>query len=136
MPPESVEDYFRRIYLEAADSIVNCIRDRFDQEGYKTYSKLQQLLLKTCNKQHVDEELLNFVCDFYGEDLRKGELRIQLEILGETMKATLEPNAKQSERTLPEVVDHMRGLSPGNREILSQVCTLIKLILVCMRQMQ
>ncbi|KAJ8032718.1 hypothetical protein HOLleu_26331 [Holothuria leucospilota] len=61
MPPESVEDYFRRIYLEAFDSIVNCIRDRFDQEGYKTYSKLQQLLLKTCNKQHVDEELLNFV---------------------------------------------------------------------------
>lgn len=126
MPPESVEDYFRRIYLEAVDTIVNCIRDRFDQEGYKIYSKLQQLLLKTCNQQHVDEELLKFVCDFYGEDLRKGELRVQLETLGETMEAT----AKQSEWTLPEVVDHMRGLSFGNRELLSQVCTLVKLILV------
>lgn len=45
-------------------------------------------------------------------------------------EATLELNTKQSEWTLPELVDHIRGLSSGNRGGLSQVCMLIKLILV------
>ena len=62
--PDTIKEHYRRIYLEAVDSIVNCICDRFEQDGYKMYTKLQQLLLKSCNNQEVDEELLKFESDF------------------------------------------------------------------------
>lgn len=44
-PPDTIMEYFVRIYLEAVDSIVKCIHNRFEQEGYEMYAKLQQLNL-------------------------------------------------------------------------------------------
>ena len=125
-PPESPKDHYKRIYLEAVDHIVNCIRSRFEQEGYKTYSKLQKLLLTACNNQIVDEDTLTFVCNFYGDDLRKNDLRAQLEIITTTLKGT----TSQPEWTLPKVVTYMQGLGRGAREHLASICTLLKLILV------
>ena len=43
---ETVEDHYRVIYFEALDLIISCIENRFDQPGYKTYGKVQMLLLK------------------------------------------------------------------------------------------
>ena len=43
--PESVEDHFRAIYFEAVDTVTGCIKQRFDQPGYKQYSILETLLL-------------------------------------------------------------------------------------------
>ena len=126
-PPDTIKEHYRRIYLEAVDNIVSCIGDRFEQEGYKTYAKLQQLLLKSCNNEEVDEELLKFVCNFYGDDFKKGDLRSHLQ----TIKATFKnDNSKKTDCTLPMFVDYMRGLSPSERNHISQVCILVKLILV------
>ena len=47
---ETVEDRFRVVYFEALDLIISCIEDRFDQPGYKTYGKVQALLLKAVAK--------------------------------------------------------------------------------------
>ena len=50
--------YFRQhYYFEALDLAVNCIRDRFDQPGYKVYSNLEQLLLKAIKEKDVTTEL-------------------------------------------------------------------------------
>ncbi len=45
----TVEDQYRVIYFEALDLITSCIENRFDQPGYKTYKKVQELLLKACS---------------------------------------------------------------------------------------
>ena len=47
--PEFEEDiisYYRKIYYEAPDCITNAILDRFDQKDFKTYIKLENLLIK------------------------------------------------------------------------------------------
>lgn len=53
----TVEDHYRAIYFEALDLLTACIKDRFNQLGYKTYGKVQALLLKAATSQPYEEEL-------------------------------------------------------------------------------
>ena len=55
------EDYYRAIYFEALDTVVNCIKDRFDQEGYKIYSKLELLLLKMARNIKIIMTMLSCI---------------------------------------------------------------------------
>ena len=44
--PLSPENHYRTIYYETIDTkIVACIGDRFEQEGYQMYSKLEQMTI-------------------------------------------------------------------------------------------
>ena len=43
--PSSIEDHYRIQYFEALDLLIACIKDRFDQIGYRVYSKLETLLV-------------------------------------------------------------------------------------------
>ena len=38
--------HYRATYFKSSDCIVNAIEDRFDQEDFRTYVKLENLLLK------------------------------------------------------------------------------------------
>ena len=40
----SIEAFYRRIYYEVIDYVVQAIRSRFDQNGYQILSKLEQML--------------------------------------------------------------------------------------------
>ena len=42
--PSSPSSHYRRIYYEGLDLIINCVRNRFEQFGYKVYQQLQDLL--------------------------------------------------------------------------------------------
>ena len=42
--PESAKDHYRVQYYEALDLAVTSITTRFDQKGYHTFSKVEQLL--------------------------------------------------------------------------------------------
>ena len=53
---ETVGDQYRQIYYQAIDTIVGTIRDRFDQDGYKTYSDLENLLLKAIRNEFFDKK--------------------------------------------------------------------------------
>ena len=44
--PADVISHYRRIYFESLDCIISAIRDRFDQEDYRIYVQLENLLLK------------------------------------------------------------------------------------------
>ena len=63
----TVEQHYRQMYYEALDLIITCIRERFDQPGYRVYSKLQDLLLKCVNGKGYSEEF-DFLTDFYEDD--------------------------------------------------------------------
>ena len=43
----SVEFFYRRTYYEVIDHVVQAIHSRFDQDGYKTLSRLEKLLCNT-----------------------------------------------------------------------------------------
>ena len=43
---EKFEDFARQIYFEVLDLLINAIKNRFEQEDYKRYIILENLLLK------------------------------------------------------------------------------------------
>ena len=50
------KDYYRQIYYEALDLIVQSIKDRFEQPGYKVYKCLEDLVIKAANKLDFSEQ--------------------------------------------------------------------------------
>ncbi len=67
------EDHYRIIYFEAFDIVIAQITDRFEQEGYQMYSKLENFLI---GKQDDD---LDELIEFYGNDFENDALLAQLD---------------------------------------------------------
>ena len=44
--PETAVNHFRSMYMEAVDDIINSIKNRFEQQGFKVFRQVEQLLLK------------------------------------------------------------------------------------------
>ena len=44
--PVTAQDYYRRIYFEAIELMMNAIDQRFDQPSFVTYAKMESLLIK------------------------------------------------------------------------------------------
>ena len=83
--PESIAGMFRQHYYETLDLVINTIKDKLDQPGYRTYKNLQELLLKSVTSPPAAYEAeLDFVVDFYGQDFNKNTLKVQLETLHTT----------------------------------------------------
>ena len=111
---------YRHIFFEALDLIICGIQT---QPGYQVYCKLENLLLKAANKVNFDEEL-QFVTEFYGDDLNIDQLRLHLDIMSQNLPKF------NGRYTLQCVVLYIRDLTPIQRVLVSQVCTLVSLILV------
>ena len=78
--PETPENDYRRKYFEVIDTVITCIKERFDQEDYVMFAKCEQVLLKAVRGQQYEIEL-GKVCDFYHDDYDKNLLSIQLKTL-------------------------------------------------------
>ena len=119
------EAHYRQIYYGALDHVVGAIRDRFDQPGYNTYRNLEELLLKACRGENYNAEL-DFVCEFYKDDLSKAQLDSQLPLL----QPLCETEGKNEIITLHDVVHILGGLSSVASVAFSFVWTVMKLLLV------
>ena len=64
---ETVEGLYRSIYYEALDLVINGIKARFDQPGYKVYSNLETLIMRAAKHEEFDEAL-EFITKFYKDD--------------------------------------------------------------------
>ncbi len=117
-----VQSYYRQYYFEALDLIINCITTRFDQEGYRAYCKLESLLLKSIKKEDFTEEL-DFIVKFYQEDFQAEMLHMQLNILA----LNYPPDAGND---VHSIIKFLRLSSISQRELISQVCSLVSHILV------
>ena len=114
----TTDDHYRAIYFEAFDTVIHQINDRFDQEGYQVYSKLEKLLRKNCDKQCLDE-----VLKFYKDDFEKDELLAQLD--------TFHANYSfDDSSTIKDYVIVIQEMSIGERALLKEVVKLVRLILV------
>ena len=85
--PGTVEEHYRAVYFEALDLIMSCISDRFDQPGYKTYAKVQALLLKAVKSEAYQDEF-DFVNAFYGSDFDYLQLETQLGIFAQHFQSS------------------------------------------------
>lgn len=88
--------------------------------------KIEQLLLKACSGKDYEGEL-SFVCDFYGQDLNKGDLESQLKVLRTLYDDKTENVKHPSIGSLKKV---LQSLNPAQRGIVSMVCKAFQLLLV------
>ena len=120
----SPKAHYGQIYYEGLDLIVNCIKNHFDQPGFKVYRNLQELLLKASTNTNYQEEY-DYVTKFYADDFDPVALKTQLELY-----STLFTENKNAVPTMQDVFSSMRDLSAAQKNLLSEVCTLTKLVLV------
>ena len=73
-----VTSYYRRIYFETLDCISNAMEDRFDQEDFRTYVKLENLLSKVVKGDIFIQEY-NDVMAIYGSKFDENRFQVLLE---------------------------------------------------------
>ena len=125
------KDCYRQQYFEAIDLVVNCIKDRFQQPGYEVYCNLEQLLLKACQREDITSNL-DYVCSFYKDDFQPEFLRTQLLTFGldfqRIQREAYGDNDKKP--TIFDIKEYFTSLTTAQKSLLSQVCLVIKLVLV------
>ena len=121
--PVTPKDLYRQHYFECLDLIINHIKGRFDQPGFALLRNLEDLLLKAVWNENYATEL-EFVLDMYKDDFDVSNLKTQLELLY-TSFSSLEKRP-----TLLEVQDHFAAMSLAQQSYMSEICILLKLILV------
>ena len=120
--PMSVKDHYRPVYFSAIDTVVQAIQQRFDQDGYRQYKQLEELLFQGCRGQYIAAELQN-VQALYKDDMKPELLQAQL--------AILHTHFANSNKTpsIKEVVSYLQFLFTRNI-FMSDVVVLVELILV------
>ena len=54
----SPKSYYKRIYFEALDLVINCVISRFNQPGYVQYKNMKELLMLAANGKDFKEKIL------------------------------------------------------------------------------
>ena len=75
--PVSVEDHYRPIYFSSIDTVVQAIQQIFDQDGYRQYKQLEELLFKGCRGQFIAAELQNVQALYKGSPSAEREPGVQ-----------------------------------------------------------
>ena len=111
------EEHYRAVYLETFDLIIACIRDHFDQPGYRIYHNIEKLLLR----ENFDQEF-DIVMHFYGDDFNYSLLKSQFQLLHGQVQ-------QSSHQTVSLATELLLKLGRSS-SLLSEVVKLVSLILV------
>ena len=125
--PSTPKEFFRNICFELYDQTVNGIKERFNQPDCRIYVNLQKLILKAFNKEDFSKEL-EAVTDFYDSDFERFNLESQLQLLHQIGLKFKEQNHKRF--TIQDVITLMQKLPRAHKNMIPEVLTLMKLILV------
>ena len=123
--PSTVEDQYRCIYFEALDLAVTCIKSRFDQKGYKTFSHLEQLFYKACRGECFSEEL-DFVHDYFYDDFNKDDLAAELI----TLRQLYHSSVGDELPSVKTIKTALSSLSSAQRMLLTTASKLFQMLLI------
>lgn len=121
-PSWNSQDYFRSVYFETLDLAINFILDRFNQPGYKVYSHLESVLLNAVNGNDFLEHL-DYVCNFYEEDLERNSLLTQLQTLWVQLGGEKDLGSN-------DVMAYLKSLLSVTVDYFSEIFNVARLILV------
>lgn len=124
----TVKEMYRQFYFESYDHVINGIKKRFDQPDFQMYAAMQNILLYAIKGKDVRNEMDRPILakgvsfsQFYADDLNVGLLETQLELL---------PQIFQDAVHIHEIFTKVRGMSEAQRKLISEVVTLVKLIMI------
>ena len=119
----TAEGYYRQEYFAVLDMVTACVEEWFDQPGYKVVTLLESVLLKAAVGKQLSDKNVDKVLAHVGDDVSRSGLVSQLETLTAAMSATTHPSIR-------DIQGYLQTLSPSQRLNLSEVCTLLKIVLV------
>ena len=119
--PANAYDHFKPIYLEALDSIINAIKERFNQPAFELFSQVEQLFLKAIIKEDHSEELKVLATNFQG-DYNADSITAELQLLPTIFE-------KSPPINLEDVVSVIKPLSHEKRVLIRNDLVIIRLIL-------
>ena len=115
------------MYYAAIDVTTECIRTGFNQEDFKVYQSIQELLLKAAAGEDHDEELAKVMAVYGDTDLQQYKLEAQLSLLPEVVQAM---GYDTSRFDIADLLDFFQSLGNARKLLLSEICTPSKLMLV------
>ena len=122
---DSPKDRYRAIYLETYDSVINFIKQRFDQPDSRTYTYLQETLIKAAVSEDYEENLCK-VCQFYNE-INQFDAKTHLAVFSEMMKSA---DIERTETTLGNIIKYLQKLPRTYKLLISEVIKIAKIMLV------
>ena len=118
--PSSPKDLYCQQYFEVIDLVTACVKDRFDQPGYKVYHQVEELTLKASKREPFNAKL-EFVTKFYKDAKSIG---------GTTFYLWTGLYDGKSSICIFDVKEYFQSLSISQRNLLSEVCHLLQILLV------
>ena len=115
------------MYYAAIDVTTECIRTRFNQKDFKVYQSIQKLLLKAVVGEDHDEELAKMKAVYGDTNLQQYKLEAQLSLLPEVVQAM---GYDSSRFDIADLLDIFQSLGNARKLLLSEICTLGKLMFV------
>ena len=122
---ESSKDLFHQEYFSVLDLIISYVRDCFHQCGYGVYKQLEDLLLKAIRGEQYQSEF-GFVIKFYGYDFNSSLLPVYFDLFNACLKGKSDTELQ----TLVQIRDYFIHLSPAVRSNMSEITTLLKVLMV------
>ena len=122
--PTEPKPYYRQMYLEAIDTAITTINDRFNQVDYGIYAKMEHLLLLAANNYSYSD-VLKDVIELYKDDFDKSELELQLQILGQ-----MEIECAGNSLMFRDIHKHVQCLSSAQQILISQMVKLVMFVLL------
>ena len=120
---ESPTTYYKQMYYECLDVAMTTIKDRFDQRDFRTYIKLEQLLVKAARGEDYTDEFESVTATF-GDDFDVSLLRSQLQVFA------VMPENKPKPTNFKAIHDIFKSLKPSGIGLIPQVARAVQFVLL------
>ena len=119
--PETPNAYFKPMYFQALDAIINAINDRFEQPALKKFMNVEQLLLKSIVKDDISMELKDLEVDF-GGDFNAIQLESELHFLPTIFGHSLPTDFR-------EICEHLQNIEREKRPMIRNIWKIVRIVL-------
>ena len=123
----SVEEYYRKEYFQAIDTIKGDLENRFMQGSFLFVRKIESLLIDSANGKGVS--IPKEVSDLYGNDIDFRKLELHLQMLPDAVRATPLDGIYVREVTRVQTICDIFNQQSSIKALLSEVHKLISIYL-------
>ena len=109
------------MYFEALDTIINAIKERFEQPAFSRFVNVEQLILKAVQMLDVSDELKILETDFSG-DFEPQKLKSELDILPAIFEELAPIN-------FDDICATLKAMDKSKRPLIENIWTIIRIVL-------
>ncbi|CAF5011465.1 unnamed protein product, partial [Rotaria magnacalcarata] len=127
----SCTNYYRKIYVETLESIINLLRNRFTQRNFKLLCEVENFILSICNKPpDGSNDHIGVIIEFCRHDINVEKLKVESFMISDFFKAAINTNQmKIKQITKISTVCEILNTRKIGKEMFQEFDKLIRLYL-------